>query len=366
MIYIIVFLISIYFSHIASNCFNRRSKMVGFFLSTISIFAPVLLAGMRDYTVGTDTINYTCFFENACSCRTFKEFIVTSPSVELGYLTFTYLFSRLCHETWLYFATFHLLIIVPVYWVGYKNRGRVSLPLMMFVFLFLFYNESLNITRQYVSISLGLVAIWHLIQGNFKSSVAFTVIAISFHTSSILLISYYLVYYVTNRYPLRGNLLRYLLYIVLFVAVFGTIVNFGLLNIAYSITDRFSNYASSDKGTVSNSTMILYLLTSFTMFVAARSTKDVKITFFFVLSSFAMFFLLAGSISNTFYRLALPFAFPLVYSFPYLCKSISDKGKKIIGIGGMSFYFAFFLFYWYFVIVLRGSFATYPYSSTIL
>ena len=366
MIYIIVFIISIFFSRLALKSFDKKTNLIGLIFSAISILAPVLLAGMRDETVGTDTLNYIWMFENACNCNSFNEFSMTAPSIELGYLLFTYLISRVCDEVWLYLAIFHFLIIMPVFWVGYKNSARLSLPLLMFIFLILFYNESLNITRQYVSISLGLVAIHQLLQRHFKSSMAFTIVAITFHTSSILLFSYYIVYYITRKYPLKGNSSRYLMYIVSFVIAFIGIVYSGVLNMAYSITDRFADYATNDKGEVSSSTMVLYLLTSFSLFNAARSTKDTKITFFFILSSFAMLFLMASSISNTFYRLALPFAFPLVYSFPLLCKSISENGRKNIGKSMTFFYFAFFIFYWYFVIVLRGSYATYPYSSTIL
>lgn len=366
MVYIIAFIVCLLFSHWAERTISSN-KIVGILLSVVTILVLALLAGMRDDTVGTDTINYKWFFESACECNSFKEFLLSSQSVEVGYLFYTYVVSRITSELWIYLSLFHMLIIVPVFCVGMSNRGALSLPLVMFVFLFLFYNESLNITRQYVSISMGLVVLDSIIRRKYLKSILFMVLATAFHTSSILMFLYYLIYYMTQKFPFHGHEARYFFYM-LVVIVLASIISTGTLDNLYFLSDRLGGYADSNVGRVSNSTFLLYALTSYIFFRKTRYLNDTRITMFLVISLFAMFFLMFSNYSSTFYRLALPFAFPMVYSFPYMYMFQKTSKSKEIRITNVQliFYCVFFVFYWFFVIVLRGSYATYPYSSAFL
>lgn len=89
-VYLISFIITYFFTDKATV--YKKNKGIFGICSFIAIAVPAFIAGVRDVTIGTDTINYIYIFEQACSTNNLKHFLFDGlVSVELGFSLYTYI-----------------------------------------------------------------------------------------------------------------------------------------------------------------------------------------------------------------------------------------------------------------------------------
>lgn len=182
---------------------NRRS--IGFvFWSCVALIIPCLLAGLRADSIGTDILNYAKpLFELAQNNSTFSSFYnsewyriwqYSSPAdFEMGYIVLVWVCSKVFNsfQSFLFFT--QLLTVLPIYYALARYYSRDVLALGMCVYLFLFYNQSLNMMRQWI----GMAFIFLAISGYFCKDIkknnnrllaAILIIAFGmmFHTSALL------------------------------------------------------------------------------------------------------------------------------------------------------------------------------------
>lgn len=153
----------------------------------MGVFLLALLAGMRNNTIGTDTAMYvTDVFNYAHLYRNDLDFLLYRVNgVEGGYVFFNYLIALLTDSLNGYLFIAHGLMITMTVLAVRKFGLRTFLP--MFLYLFLYFNSSLNAHRQYLAMSFCLLAFAQLYRqlSWWKIGITMT-IAYGFHHSSLL------------------------------------------------------------------------------------------------------------------------------------------------------------------------------------
>ena len=171
----------------------------------ISVMALCLLAGMRAVGVGTDTRVYLMpVYEAAKRSHSIGEYLNSSfhaftwttdyvkdmePLFPLLVLIVTKITGSLyCVQTIL-----ELCVILPLY-VAVRKDKNTSLGMAMFVFCMAFYNPSMNMMRQSIAMSLGVLGFEYWKNAEKKNAFICVIIAFLFHTSSLLILLIYLLY----------------------------------------------------------------------------------------------------------------------------------------------------------------------------
>lgn len=366
MIYIIVFLLSVVFTYLASRI---RGRFALFFLSVLALLFPVLLAGFRNPTVGTDTQNYLTFFDIAIGQSSLKNYIDSVPEIEIGYVVLTYLAAKITIFSQVYLIIVSAVIIIPVYMAAFNLKNKLSPAMVMGVFYLLFYNESLNLMRQYLAMGFILLAVSYLILNKKILYIIVMGIAISFHTTALLALPIYFIPRLVASKPIGKNAL---LYIIVSIIIIAFVMGGNWMGVGFGIklNDRQLSYIeNSASSAISMSTFIVYFAVFFVLFMKSINQRQLNyiVDFYTVMSLMALSLLLTSLFSHTFYRLSLIFSVICCLSIPSICSRTNNNiVLKPYSKGVTVTLLLLFFSYWYFSVVLRGSNETYPYNSILL
>lgn len=158
---------------------NRKSFWTPLF--TLSLFA-----GMREYTVGTDSWNYTYNFRYNLNTYNFS----FSENVEYGYQIFEYTLLQFTHNYfWLFFISALFIVssfltIIRKYSVNYLFSYFLYFTLGIYTFFF-------NGLRQGIAIAIVAIAIPFILKKKIIQFLLFVGFASLFHISAIILIPFY-------------------------------------------------------------------------------------------------------------------------------------------------------------------------------
>ena len=159
--YITVYLLSAFFSILACNSFKKNNKIYGIILSIIAILIPCIIAGLRCETIGTDTSKYVAktfiAAQNGYNYSSAMSNMNNVANVEYFYKLITFIISRVTNNVnWMYFII-SLITVTLIYLTCYDNRtDKGNYTLAYFSFLVLFFNRSLNLSRQSIAIAILL------------------------------------------------------------------------------------------------------------------------------------------------------------------------------------------------------------------
>ncbi len=186
LLYLFVFLLTCILTNKAEKRINHKQKLDFFVLSVVAVFIPSLLAGMRGDTVGKDVLMYAVrTFEYAENAESFESLynISTEP---IGYTFLAFITSKFFDDTGYFLFTSQLMVICPVYICAYKRRQDFPMWITMSVYLFVFYNNSLNIMKQSVSAAFMLLCYCHIKDKEYFRAIIAFFISLTFHTSAII------------------------------------------------------------------------------------------------------------------------------------------------------------------------------------
>ena len=182
MIYIYVFLASVFFAWLAER---SKDKGVIVLCSVISILIPSLLGGLRAHGIGVDTTGYgradALSALNAPNLTYFME----NNRCEPGYQVLVYVVMKIFgHENWCYF--FYQLITISCVYIGcWKHKKITSIAFSMFIFFMMFYNNSFSIMRQSIAAAIIFMGFDNVEQKKYMKFALYVVIATMFHKSAI-------------------------------------------------------------------------------------------------------------------------------------------------------------------------------------
>lgn len=129
-----------------------------------------MLAALRSASVGTDVRVYAVpLFDLAEMCDRLPDFYrmywwqgwdYTSPSdYEIGYTMLVWLCSRLTDSPQSLLLMTQLLTFGPIAWSVFVRRDRLTFPIAIAVYLFMYFNTSLNAMRQWIAVAFLFLAL---------------------------------------------------------------------------------------------------------------------------------------------------------------------------------------------------------------
>lgn len=135
----------------------------------LGILSLSLLAGLRAETVGVDAKNYPIFYmDSAVLYRDFGA-MLQDPNIDFATeplnAVVVWTCSRFTQDTGPLLFFYQLFTVFPVFLAAYRMRDRAPLAMAMAVYVFFFYNNSLNMMRQSVACALLLLAAVRVLRG---------------------------------------------------------------------------------------------------------------------------------------------------------------------------------------------------------
>jgi len=172
-VYILLFVFVILFGYIGEK---RESKSVVFSI----VFILSLVAGLRAYSVGRDTISYVDIFSYAEKGQ--FEYIYG----EEGFKYFCSFLTKICENPSFIFLVIAILTNLLIVFRLYDFRHQASFTWMVGLYYVLFYFMTLNIIRQFLAVAIVFYASRYLKNNKYLRFLVAIGIATLFHTSSLV------------------------------------------------------------------------------------------------------------------------------------------------------------------------------------
>lgn len=366
--YVLVFAISIFSSLIAQKSF-RKHRFITILSSTIAVVIPALLAGCRSETIGTDIqvygANVYIAAGNAYSLSSLYEELY---NIDFLFVCLAYLSQFVFDDLSGFLFIVSLVTIMTAYIAIFKLKDQISVPFAFFIYLFLFYNVSLNWMRQCVAISFIILSFACLYKNEkLKCLLCYLCAYLAHQTSAVAIVIYILYWLISQRKLSRKLYYLYLiclpLLLLLYDILLKLLMNFGV------ISDKFSIYLSSDSE--SNISIVLTFILLSLVIITRKMVNYCKRTKVYTITNIAIFnylivyttFItsLLSAVSIWGSRISYYFQAILVILLP-ICIRFGTR-KKIV----YTYVICILIFIlWLYRIVLVGEMETIPYKSEIL
>lgn len=356
-------------------------KSVGFkFWLLVSMMLPCLLAGFRATSIGTDVTGYAePLFDVARSCDTFTTFYNTdwlrlstwkytsAADFEIGYVVLVWVASRVFSTVQgLLFLT-QLLVAIALYWTLLRSECDEALPCGVCVYLFMYFNQSLNLMRQWIAVAfvlLGVVGLYSSAQGAkgvLRSAISI-LFGTLFHTSALLgmLVLAMRLYLDADENKLKNR--------VVIVCMAATAAFILLQPIAILLSSLgFGRYVAGYLGNQAVHLMPNQIILRLPMLVVAvwvltrDGGKRPLSAFLFCASFIAVLFSQFTSLGEQSGRIGLYFDVFNIALLPFLLDSFehTDARKTLIGL----ILIVYCLIYWTYFYVFLGNNETVPYLA---
>lgn len=354
--YLALFISSTFLIYLGSRSGTRCRRV----LYLIGIGLPALVAAFRGIDVGTDTLNYVDRYGTLVNATGMRA-MLTAMDTELFFI-FACFIGKFFGGYEFVFFSYEFLSLLFIILTLDKFRHRVSVWLGYVLFLFFFYNASLNIMRQILALPYIVYASTFLLEGNKKKFLYLIAFSITLHLTAIVASGIvYVMYRFTKVHGLNKSQM-YSLY------AFGLIIAFFMVDfvMSYMVAINFGAsyaYTSTAGNSVIGATDILYSLVL--IYVSHRMMNRHLISaispdFFYLASLSCLMLFLTGYYNQWLARMAYyMLAFACLY-LPMLVKSKKvARYRQVYSLGIFMFGFV----YWMYLIVISGSNATIPYQT---
>lgn len=378
-IYIIAYMVSCFFLYESEK--NKRLSLICVFLG---LGIPCILAGMRAYTVGVDIQTYILPTYNLAKEYNsfiyfffyYKEVFLHGVKIpEFAYLFLVYFTTKIFVSVQFVLFNIHLMIVIPIY-LGLKRLNKIykiSIWYGMLIFYFMFFNISLCVMRQYMSIAFVFLGTAYLLTGSKKKFFLYCFIGFLFHSAAVVSVIIYMTYIIMNKkndLVLKISESRSILikdikyYLSIFVSVI-VVLSFNKLTsiLSYFNLDYYAKYIDSNIANSTSNAMKFLREIPFILLILATSkgfkSKNKNAQFYLLLYIYNVIILLFSINNAYFYRIAYYFSIFNTILFPSLILSLNNKPNKII----YSFcLFTYLGIYWYYFFVFIGRYGTVPYQ----
>ncbi len=249
MIYIVVFAISCMLLWAAESPYIQRYKPLWVTVVLLGISVPALLAGLRDSSIGTDVELYGNLWFGYAHSFDFFEYIEFAQSCDIGvgYALLNYIVGLFTEDERVFYFMLSFVEILLIYIGARGFKEQISVPFAMFCYYTIFYNNTLNLLRQCLAISVVFVAYRFLVKEKYLVTMLILIASVLCHTSAIITFVIPIIYLILKR--MDAKLSVYTFNLVGFVGLAGimflyqpivnAIVRMGILS------SRFNTYAGT-------------------------------------------------------------------------------------------------------------------------
>lgn len=374
MTYIITLIISMIFfalsekyHSIGCRINNTKAIVLPNSMAIIAIFVLALIAGLRDQSIGLDVTTYDIYlFPRVQSYTSFLE-VTSHHSLEIGYELLAYFSAKINGDLHFFHFITSLITISGIYYFSKKNLNGNYVTLSMFIFFCLYYNNTFNIMRQWIAISIFAASVHLLFEKKYLIYIFFSLLAVLFHSSAIVFIVFLLIYIFLNSNKNSKVRVAIIIGIVVFVVLyFNQLINvfakFGFVSLKYI---EYNN-------TTGNSSIIAQVISRISVIILGiilynRLDKDDNNNHF--IFSLLIIDLLLGCMSVVIgdgARISLYFG---VWQCVFIPRCLSVLKKQFSKNQLLILYFviiAYYSAYWFYCIPIRNFGETYPYISDII
>ena len=167
--YIITFGISLLFIYMS----EKKNYCKQLFI-ILGLLVPSILAGVRDYSVGTDVLLYgNGWFERAVQFG-------------VGYAFINFIISRFTNNTHVFYFLYELLQLTILYYVLKRYKDKISITFAFAIYYFCYFNLSLNLLRQIMALLLVLYSYRYVEDKKIIKFIVTIFIATLVHSSAIV------------------------------------------------------------------------------------------------------------------------------------------------------------------------------------
>lgn len=343
---------------------SKKDKYTIFFLSIVCILIPSILGGLRDTSIGTDVRAYVSWdFNAALREDNIIGFISKRSAREIFYLAISFLTTKLTGNINVLLFVMQLISMTGVYIGAYKHKKYIPMPIVLTIYLLLYYNDSLNLVRQFMALSILFAGIDNIEKSNYKNFVIYVILAAMFHKTALIALVLVVMHWYLKKCKGKKMNAREVLF------VFGMIIVITFFSQIYSLLAKIGVISTKyfyyfEHESVSNNSLekILYLL-EICFVLINRKKLSVRIPNFefYLVNAYALLGTL--QLSQIIYygnRISIYFGIVNVFFLSQIYKIYTKKGnQRIVNFCVISIC----LFYWYYIYVYGGSSATIPYIS---
>ena len=232
--YVICWVLSCSFAYLASK---SKSNIMKFIFSVLSILVPSILAGIRTETVGVDVRAYAVpHYNTAVRSFSFYEYASAERGysligTEIGWYALTYIVAK-AFENFNWNLFFYEFVTCTCMYIGaWKHRKFIPLPLTLFVFGIMQFNNTFNVMRQAIACSIIFMGFDSLETKHYLKFSIYIFVASLFHTSAYFAFVYLLGFHalITSEklnQPNNRNVKNFMLcFLVLFIFFLRPISN---------------------------------------------------------------------------------------------------------------------------------------------
>lgn len=365
MIYIFIFFITSLMFCVATFFENNNLKIISFPLQIINIIILTIFAGFRALNVGTDVLYYMVpSFQYAPLYVNFNEYWKVY-NFEPLYSLLSYKISIFSGQNSTLFLTILAFIIIIFIFLYLKDeRKYIDVNLAFYLFLWGFFNISLNYTRQLIALSIGVYSLTYLLKNKKMKFTIGIIVASLFHYSALLLLIL-LLFKKANTFKKNDLIVLDTIVSLICLAILFTynniiskLIDLGIINSKYSV--HLSSGIQIQWAYLLFHIILLSIL-FYLIFHFVNERKE-KI-FMFNICLFDGLLSLVSILSDTSYRIELNiFIVISLYIIPRIIYEIEDRNIKLeIEILILSL----FIMYWIITILMDNEGETVPYVFAI-
>ncbi len=347
---------------------NLKIKLRISEITVIGLFT--LLTASRAMTVGTDTVNYYYSAKKIISYLSISS-IIHGYYIEPGYGLLEFISMKWFGDYHFIFVIESIVLLVGLFSFIHNFEDKISVPLSFLVFFVFYYNTSLNISRQFIAVGIGLYATKYLLNDMYIKYMICCLVACLFHSTGIMLFVGLIVYRYLFISDDRRSFYRRVIILVIFIV--GMIIavrpltkllaNMGLIPVKYIDFLQKSEVSSSVSMTfLANLPLLLLLLFYGRKLIDNDEKNKLAITMYLLGFFITMINTLYGNVG----RLAIFWTIWQVVLYPECYLSVLNNQKNVVSKVLTKIVFVILLLlYWYYCIIVRNFGNTIPYESDL-
>lgn len=162
---------------------HEKKITIGLLLSCILLAA---LAGLRAELIGTDIKTYVLYtFTKVQKFSVISE-VKENVQFELFYEMLAYIVSRFTNDVhWFHFATEMIICGGTIIFIS-KFKDKAWMALSLLCFCFLYYNQTLNLMRQWIAMGICMIAYRYMVDKKWVPCLFFASLSVLFHSSAVI------------------------------------------------------------------------------------------------------------------------------------------------------------------------------------
>lgn len=351
---------------------HHKKKINAKILFGLAVLVAAVLAGVRDLDIGTDIWTYGEWsFRAARNNPDLISFVASQADLELLYNVLVWIVARFTSNShWLYFFTSFITCYFVMQGIR-QYESQVSITIAWLTFLFLYYGDTLNVMRQFISVSIAFWGVKFAFNKCYKKYLIITFVATLFHNTAILsLLVLFVILFLDKKDSIQRRVIvvaGVLLAAVMYSQILEVFIDMGILS------DKYERYYSSEFALSLNPIILrLPFLAIIALWYRAYrkgETKTVKrwdrnseADIIIILLIIDLLLSAMRGTLSTLYRTAFIFGMYRTVAYSRICSVLKKNNKLVV----TTLLIVYLIVVWIYQNVIQGNNEIFPYTSEIL